>query len=1204
MLKGLDAGNGFEAVRQLIRSRQPSNRNRSIALLQVLMQWPHFEMKQAMLPQILKLEDSFREYERVGGQLTSEMKFSVLMRCMGGQLKIYLQVTFQETKTFDDLRENIIRYDSAPIKWSNSMSLGAPMPGAPEQPPPEDPNYKGPRAMEVDRLTRGKGKDGKGKKGQKGDKGSWKGKGKNSWNQGKGGQNSDNWNKPKGNEKGKKGNQKGKGKSNSKGPNAKPDVKCHNCGKIGHYARDCWSKKVRSVEEENETAHSETKTTSGTVNRASLHQQSSSSSSLVLDLSQIEAFSEMRISTGSIESGIECSSHLEESIVVNAVEEEDSAHVERSTWEFVNDDEEGSVHSEESGWELEPENQTVKERLIETEEYKHFSRRGVEIFRLFNLFGVDDSENFTNNVVRDYSLDLYEISDANAGGSSKIQEDLAVRQVRNTSLQEIVLDSGSDATVLPLSFQTSGKAVKSSSTSILRNAQGGRSNTQGLREVRFELETVTGHIVKFRDKGFVSAKVEHPLLSCGKLLKTGWSIISTDDGPRLTHSSGAQIRVAFRNHSLMLQGHIRAVTVDEQTAEAIAIGVDIPRSWHHLRNGWYEINEEVHLHVGPGKRFVGVTQEYIVTEWPMTVEELGLVITDEGEAARSREPSGSSGPQPVQQQATQPSAQPIIQPDAMQVEPEQERPEVPQAVARPRDERDTLTLAGIDVNKDSSILLLKAACDYLQISQSGSKQELRNRILAELEKRALVADEELADIARDGIQRRPEAVHTAEPPIDKAEIDKRNLTHFPYVDWCEACAKAKGRPDRHMTDTSRGQRREYPIISWDFFYTGKSCEEVAEDSEQAKLTAKPARRKNVAPPPSAAVAASATPRAETTDVPMATTTTPLGVEQAGPIGRPVSEEAVEGEPAAKRSRAQTIIVMQIGEEELCHTDLAYEDVKDDEYTKWFDDETAKNSTTNKDSKDVTDTTKTAASNQAAKNLLQVMSVFSLMSVAAGEDSVTCKMLMTHSMCGKICIMMTLIVEMMSKRLFMFVVTLMLCFKLAAGQGEEEALGQGYVNRSRIAITVICILFGLLYLLMRWRTRTSQSVALGRAVHTAYPPDPLESMTAEERAEWNRMEDLMLFGPSPPPTPGTSSSVRNYDDGPDFSPSMLALEQRRQYGMTSVEDRLQLFDQGIFEIRFGDELGPELPENFYPLNCTTNEFLRLMSSTSVYDSDAS
>jgi len=62
MLKSVEQGNGFESLRLLIRNCQPSNRNRSLGLLQLLMSWPSFDQKVAMLPQILKLEDSIKEY--------------------------------------------------------------------------------------------------------------------------------------------------------------------------------------------------------------------------------------------------------------------------------------------------------------------------------------------------------------------------------------------------------------------------------------------------------------------------------------------------------------------------------------------------------------------------------------------------------------------------------------------------------------------------------------------------------------------------------------------------------------------------------------------------------------------------------------------------------------------------------------------------------------------------------------------------------------------------------------------------------------------------------------------------------------------------------------------------------------------------------------------------------------------------------------
>lgn len=50
-----------------------------------------------MLPQILKLEDTVREYERIGGTIPAEMRFAILMKCLPGQLKTYLQITLQDS---------------------------------------------------------------------------------------------------------------------------------------------------------------------------------------------------------------------------------------------------------------------------------------------------------------------------------------------------------------------------------------------------------------------------------------------------------------------------------------------------------------------------------------------------------------------------------------------------------------------------------------------------------------------------------------------------------------------------------------------------------------------------------------------------------------------------------------------------------------------------------------------------------------------------------------------------------------------------------------------------------------------------------------------------------------------------------------------------------------------------------------------------
>ena len=158
MLKGVDRGNGFEAV----RTCQPSSRNPALGLLHLLTRRPEFDVKVAMFPQILKLEDSSREYERIGGLLSGELKFVVLMKSIGGQLKTYLNMTMQDSTTYESLRESILQYDQATIKWSSTMSLGTSMQSGDE-----------PTPVEVDRIWKGKGKGKDKGKHDKGKRESW-----------------------------------------------------------------------------------------------------------------------------------------------------------------------------------------------------------------------------------------------------------------------------------------------------------------------------------------------------------------------------------------------------------------------------------------------------------------------------------------------------------------------------------------------------------------------------------------------------------------------------------------------------------------------------------------------------------------------------------------------------------------------------------------------------------------------------------------------------------------------------------------------------------------------------------------------------------------------------------------------------------------------------------------------------------------------
>ena len=200
-----------------------------MSLLQVIMAYPAFNTKGSLLPQILKLEEHFIQYERLSGsKLPADMKAAVLLRAVGGQMKVHLNLTLNEGSSYQKIREAILAFDTATTRWNESAAISF----TTSSPMTQTVDQGGLMPMEVDRLQKGDDKKGKGKGKE------MKGKGKFKEDKGKG-----MTKMPKG------GAKEGKGKSKEakqcKGKGTGGDV-CWTCGKLGHHSKDCW--RVRQVE--------------------------------------------------------------------------------------------------------------------------------------------------------------------------------------------------------------------------------------------------------------------------------------------------------------------------------------------------------------------------------------------------------------------------------------------------------------------------------------------------------------------------------------------------------------------------------------------------------------------------------------------------------------------------------------------------------------------------------------------------------------------------------------------------------------------------------------------------------------------------------------------------------------------------------------------------------------------------------------------
>ena len=230
VVKGIQDGNGYEALRRLINLYAPQSQSRSLGILTALTQVTAFKTSEALMPQILDLERVFAEYEAAAQQQLQEaLKTALLIRCVPNSVKNQLHASLPEDASYDVIREAIFRIERQSFKWQGVTFFGT---GQQEPVPMEiDAVTKGPKG----RGRGGKGKGGKGKAG--------------------GGKRRPDYQPPHGGGKDNSKGKYGKGKdvkgakgNEAKGRGGKPkvdksQVQCFNCGRKGHYAADCWRSK-------------------------------------------------------------------------------------------------------------------------------------------------------------------------------------------------------------------------------------------------------------------------------------------------------------------------------------------------------------------------------------------------------------------------------------------------------------------------------------------------------------------------------------------------------------------------------------------------------------------------------------------------------------------------------------------------------------------------------------------------------------------------------------------------------------------------------------------------------------------------------------------------------------------------------------------------------------------------------------------------
>lgn len=182
--------------------------------------------------------------------------------------------------------------------------------------------------------------------------------------------------------------------------------------------------------------------------------------------------------------------------------------------------------------------------------------------------------------------------------------------MKEEKLWNIVLDSGSDATVLPASCAFAGRGLREEGT--LWDAQGNQIATAGCREVQLELQGEEGDVVILSDRVHVSQHVQQPLISYGRLLKRGWTI-TLDDGPKLTHEeSGIKVPITFKNDSLMVTGFVRMVAHNHVRH----VDADIPARWRDVGTSWTVTAKGFPIVGSSAEHYIDPSATYAMAEWP------------------------------------------------------------------------------------------------------------------------------------------------------------------------------------------------------------------------------------------------------------------------------------------------------------------------------------------------------------------------------------------------------------------------------------------------------------------------------------------------------------------------------------------------------------------------------------------------------------
>ncbi|CAE7208752.1 unnamed protein product [Symbiodinium microadriaticum] len=136
-----------------------------------------------------------------------------------------------------------------------------------------------------------------------------------------------------------------------------------------------------------------------------------------------------------------------------------------------------------------------------------------------------------------------------------------------------------------------------------------------------------------------------------------------------------------------------------------------------------------------------------------------------------------------------------------------------------------MNVGGIELTPESTLREMRKACEILRVGKTGSKAQVWKRMKEAVATSKLKELVEISKKIDEEFSRKPEGEKRPEPPSEE-ERKLHELTHLPKADWCESCTATRSREDNFEVSE---KKHEASLVSMDFKFTGTRDEDNAKD---------------------------------------------------------------------------------------------------------------------------------------------------------------------------------------------------------------------------------------------------------------------------------------------------------------------------------------------------------------------------------------